>query len=77
MVGLGPHRRGDSRPSWFGDPLQTGPMLADLGSHQIHHAAALLGTTDLSVVAARTTPVLTHSLAISRLALQAADQARG
>ena len=52
-------------------------MLADLGSHQIHHAAALLGTTDLSVVAARTTPVLTHSLAISRLALQAADQARG
>jgi predicted dehydrogenase len=56
VLGLGPHRRGDRRPAWFSDPRQSGPMLTDLASHQLHHAARLLGTTDLSVVTARTTP---------------------
>lgn len=56
VVGLGPHRRGDTRPDWFDDPQRTGPMLADLASHQIHHATVLLDSDDLSVVAARTTP---------------------
>lgn len=56
MVGLGPHRRGDTRPAWFTDPDRTGPMLADLASHQIHHATTLLGSDELAVVAARTTP---------------------
>ncbi|GJM39339.1 MAG: oxidoreductase [Acidimicrobiales bacterium] len=55
VVGLGPHRRGDTRPAWFSDPARSGPMLADLASHQLHHAMTLLGTTDLSVVGARTT----------------------
>lgn len=58
VLGLGPHRLGDSRPDWFFDPARSGPMLADLASHQIHHAARLLGSTDLSVVAARTTPAI-------------------
>jgi len=56
VLGLGPHRRGASRPAWFSSPAESGGMLADLASHQIHHAARLLGTTDLQVVAARTTP---------------------
>lgn len=56
VVGLGPHRRGDARPRWFTDPARTGPMLADLASHQIHHVTILLGADDLEVVAARTTP---------------------
>lgn len=56
VLGLGPHRLGDSRPDWFFDPARSGAMLADLASHQIHHAARLLGTTDLTIVSARTTP---------------------
>ena len=56
VLGLGPHRLGASRPDWFYDPAQTGPMLADLASHQIHHAARLLGTTELAVDGARRTP---------------------
>jgi predicted dehydrogenase len=55
VLGLGPHRLGSDRPSWFFDPARSGPMPADLASHQIHHAARLLGTTDLTVVHARTT----------------------
>lgn len=56
VLGLGPHRLGRSRPDWFFDPARSGPMIADLASHQIHHAARLLGSTDLSVLHARTTP---------------------
>lgn len=56
VLGLGPHRLGAARPDWFYDPEQTGPMLADLASHQIHHAARLLGTTELTVDGARRTP---------------------
>jgi predicted dehydrogenase len=55
VLGLGPHRLGDQRPDWFFDPTRSGPMIADLASHQIHHAARLLGTTDLTVLRARTT----------------------
>ena len=55
VLGLGPHRLGGARPDWFFDPARSGPMLADLASHQIHHVARLLGTTDLTVVHARTT----------------------
>ncbi|MEZ5245622.1 MAG: Gfo/Idh/MocA family oxidoreductase [Acidimicrobiales bacterium] len=56
VLGLGPHRLGAARPDWFFDPARSGPMLADLASHQIHHAARFLGTTDLTVLHARTTP---------------------
>ncbi|MEQ8841903.1 MAG: Gfo/Idh/MocA family oxidoreductase [Acidimicrobiales bacterium] len=58
VLGLGPHRLGPARPDWFHDPMQSGSMLADLASHQIHHAARLLGTADLTVVAARATPAI-------------------
>ena len=72
VLGLGPHRLGDSRPDWLFDPARSGPMLADLASHQIHHAARLLGTTDLSVVAARTTPAhdRTHPEQVGELLLE-------
>lgn len=56
VLGLGPHRLGDDRPAWFHDPARSGAMPADLASHQIHHAARLLGTTDLIVRDARVTP---------------------
>ena len=56
VLGLGPHRTGDHRPDWFTNPLLSGSMLADLASHQIHHAMRLLGTDELKVVTARTTP---------------------
>jgi predicted dehydrogenase len=56
VLGLGPHRRGDDRPPWFTDPSRAGGTIADLASHQVHHATRLLGTTDLRVVAARATP---------------------
>ncbi len=55
VLGIGPHRRGPGRPAWFTDPARSGSMIADLASHQIHHACRLLGTTDLTVLAARTT----------------------
>ena len=55
VLGIGPHRRGPGRPDWFSDPARSGSMIADLASHQIHHACRLLGTTDLTVLAARTT----------------------
>lgn len=56
VLGLGPHRLGEGRPDWFHDPTRSGAMPADLASHQIHHAARLLGTTDLTVRDARVTP---------------------
>lgn len=56
VLGLGPHRLGTGRPDWFHDPAAAGPMIADLASHQIHHAVRLLGTRDLTVATARTTP---------------------
>ena len=55
VLGLGPHRLGEGRPGWFHDPAAGGALLADLASHQIHHAIRLLGSRDLRVVAARTT----------------------
>ena len=55
VLGLGPHRRGHDRPPWFTDPVRAGGTITDLASHQVHHAARLLGTTDLRVVAARAT----------------------
>ena len=72
VLGLGPHRRGPSRPAWFGDPAQAGPMIADLACHQIHHAARLLGTTDLAVLAARTTVAAdnTHPQILGELLLE-------
>ncbi|MDW3219642.1 MAG: Gfo/Idh/MocA family oxidoreductase [Acidimicrobiales bacterium] len=72
VIGLGPHRRGDTRPAWFSDPARSGPMLADLASHQLHHAATLLGSTDLSVVAARTTaaPGGTHPEILAEVMLE-------
>ena len=72
VLGLGPHRLGESRPDWFFDPERSGPMLADLASHQIHHAARLLGTTDLTVVSARTSPApgRSHPEAIGQLMLE-------
>lgn len=56
VLGTGPHRRGGERPPWFTEPTRAGSVLTDLASHQIHHATRLLGTDDLRVVAARTTP---------------------
>jgi predicted dehydrogenase len=72
VLGLGPHRLGDARPDWFSDPERSGPMLADLASHQIHHAARLLGTTDLTICSARTTPAAdrVHPEAIGELLLE-------
>src|SRR6478736_5295333 len=35
VLGLGPHRMGaDGRPDWFWDPVATGGILVDIGSHQ-------------------------------------------
>lgn len=72
VIGVGPHRRGGDRPYWFSDPEQAGSMLADLASHQIHHIARLLGTDDLTIVAARMTPApgSTHPELLAELMLE-------
>jgi predicted dehydrogenase len=72
VLGIGPHRRGQHRPDWFADAARSGSMIADLASHQIHHACRLLGTTELTVIAARTTPAAggTHPQMLGELMLE-------
>lgn len=61
VLGIGPHRVGPNRPDWFFDPGRAGALIVDLASHQLHHAARLLGTSDLTVLAARTTSAAARS----------------
>ncbi len=44
VLGLGPHRmRSASRPDWFWDPIATGGILVDIGSHQVDQFLAATG----------------------------------
>lgn len=44
VLGLGPHRMGAAkRPAWFWDPIATGGILVDIGSHQVDQFLAATG----------------------------------
>jgi predicted dehydrogenase len=50
-----PGRRGRSaeRPGWFWDPLQSGGILCDIGSHQVDQFLFFTGSTQATVVGAQ------------------------
>jgi predicted dehydrogenase len=55
VIGAGPHTMGASRrPDWFWDPVATGGILVDIGSHQVDQFLTVTDLTaaDVSVVAA-------------------------
>ena len=52
-IGLGPHRKGASRPDWFWDPDAVGGILVDIASHQIDQFLHYTGATTAQVVAAQ------------------------
>ena len=54
VVGLGPHRMGaDGRPDWFWDPLATGGILVDIGSHQADQFLMATGAGTAEVVSSQ------------------------
>jgi len=54
VLGLGPHRMGgDGRPAWFWDPVATGGILVDIGSHQADQFLMATGATAVDVVASQ------------------------
>ena len=52
VLGLGPHRIGGPRPSWFWDRAVNGGIINDLGSHQFDQILAFTGSTTGRVTAA-------------------------
>lgn len=52
-VGLGPHRIGEGRPSWFWDKARFGGILADIASHQVDQFLHFTGSTSAEVTAAQ------------------------
>ncbi|HSM67146.1 MAG TPA: Gfo/Idh/MocA family oxidoreductase, partial [Ilumatobacteraceae bacterium] len=55
VVGAGPHTMwAKRRPDWFWDPVATGGILVDIGSHQVDQFLTItdLSAADVSVVAA-------------------------
>ena len=54
VVGLGPHRMGaDGRPDWFWDPVATGGILVDIGSHQADQFLMATGAGTAEVVSSQ------------------------
>ena len=53
LVGLGPHRLGGPRPSWFYDRQRSGGIINDLGSHQIDQFLVFTASTTAHCVSAR------------------------
>lgn len=54
VMGMGPHRINiSSRPEWFFDPMRSGGILCDLGSHQIEQFLSFSGATDATVVSSQ------------------------
>jgi predicted dehydrogenase len=54
VIGAGPHTMWASRrPAWFWDPVATGGVLVDIGSHQVDQFLAITGAAapDVAVVA--------------------------
>jgi len=50
VLGLGPHREGQSRPPWFYEPDKYGGILCDIGSHQFEQFLTYAGASDASVL---------------------------
>ncbi len=54
VLGLGPHRMGaDGRPDWFWDPVATGGILVDIGSHQADQFLMATGAGTAEVITAQ------------------------
>ena len=54
VLGLGPHRMGaDGRPDWFWDPVATGGILVDIGSHQADQFLMATGAGTADVISAQ------------------------
>ena len=54
VLGLGPHRMGaDGRPDWFWDPVATGGILVDIGSHQADQFLMATGAGTAEVLSAQ------------------------
>ena len=49
VLGLGPHRLGTGRPSWFFEKEKYGGILCDIGSHQFEQYLFYSGATDATV----------------------------
>jgi predicted dehydrogenase len=49
VIGLGPHRLGTNRPSWFFEKAKYGGILCDIGSHQFEQFLTYTGATDATV----------------------------
>ena len=52
VLGLGPHRLGTGRPSWFFEREKYGGILCDIGSHQFEQYLFYSGATDAVVTQA-------------------------
>lgn len=46
VIGLGPHRLGESRPDWFYQKEKYGGILCDIGSHNFDQMLAFAGAKD-------------------------------
>ncbi|ADD01507.1 oxidoreductase domain containing protein [Thermoanaerobacter thermohydrosulfuricus WC1] len=53
VIGMGPHREGKGRPSWFYEKEKYGGILCDIGSHQIEQFLYYTGAKDAEVQIAR------------------------
>ena len=54
VLGLGPHRMGaDGRPDWFWDPVATGGILVDIGSHQADQFLMATGAGTAEVISSQ------------------------
>jgi predicted dehydrogenase len=49
VIGLGPHREGQGRPSWFYEHDKFGGILCDIGSHQFEQFLTYAGASDATV----------------------------
>lgn len=53
-LNLAPHRiHPSSRPAWFWDPIKSGSILCDLGSHQVDEFLFYTGSTSAEVISAQ------------------------
>ncbi len=50
VIGLGPHREGTGRPTWFYDHKSFGGTICDIGSHQFEQFLTFSGATDAKVM---------------------------
>jgi predicted dehydrogenase len=49
VLGLGPHRHGTNRPTWFYERAKYGGILCDIGSHQFEQFLFFTGAADATV----------------------------